>query len=160
MAKYDKKIVESKLTADYKQFKNSDFKNEKELLEYILLNKEVFCEEVLGIKYKNHIVENPFRPIEFLHDNTPNVDLVFIDSEDYIHMIELKCPHNAYGENLMGLGQCLSYYYLSRVNNLRLADVYLVTTKHNNLIPLVINDNDLKIKYIYFDKSKHAVLYK
>lgn len=155
MAKYNKKIE----TMDYKQFKNDDFKNEKELLEYILLNKEVFCREVLGVEYKNHITEYPFKPIDLLYDNTTNADLIFIDSEDYVHIIELKCPRNAYGENLMGLGQCLSYYYLARLHNFRLADVYLITTKHNNLIPIVIKDNALKIKYIYFDKTKHAISY-
>lgn len=155
MAKY-KKIVASIKTSDYMQFKNNDFKDEKELLEYILLNKEDFCKDVLGVIYKNHATEFAFKPIKYLHDNAPIADLIFIDTNDFIHVIELKHPRNAYGENMMGLGQCLAYYYLARMNGFKLADVYLITTKHNNMIPLVIRDNNLKIKYIYFDKARHA----
>lgn len=140
-------------TIDYSVLKNQDFKDERELRDYILQNKEYFCKEALGVEYKSHIVECALKPIPHLFDNTIIVDLIFIDTEDKAHFIELKNPRNKYGECLQGLGQCLAYYYAARVYRYDIADVYLVTTGHSNLIPAVIRDNNLKVKYIYFSKG-------
>lgn len=141
------------LTDNYRILKNKDFKNEKELKEYILENKEFFCSEVLGVTYMDHVVEFPFKPIESLHENTINVDIVFIDTEGLSHFIELKNPLNVHADCMMGIGQCLSYYYLARAYNIPLAGVYLVTSKHSNFAPLIIRDNDLPIKYVYIDRK-------
>lgn len=151
------KIIDKYIT-DYTQLKNdNNFKNEKELRDYIILNKETFCREILKVEYKSHILEFKFKPIENLHDNSVFVDIVFIDTNDCAHFIELKCPKFGYNELMQGLGQCMTYYYLARAHNYNLAEVYLVTSKHNNLIPLVIRDNNLRIRYVYFDKSQHAI---
>lgn len=144
-------------TTDYSLFINNDFKNEKELKEYIISNIDDFCNDVLKIQYKSHDIEFPIKPIlKTLHDNTLFIDLLITDTNNYIHLIELKCPKNAYLECMMGLGQCLSYYYLSRCYNFKLGGVYLISAKHCNLIPLVIRDNNLKIKYIYYSKNNYA----
>lgn len=139
---------------------NSHFTNENDLRNYIIANKESFCEEVLGVTYKRHIEEYRFLPVPSLHSNTVVVDIVIVDSDDRAHLIELKCPRFGYTECMQGVGQCLSYYYLARIHKIQLADVYLVTSKHSNLVPLIIRDNALNIKYIYYDKEKHATIYR
>lgn len=134
---------------------NHDFESERELKEYILLNKELFCREVLGFEYKHHFEEFALPKCEFT--NEPRVDLVFVSQDDNFYYVELKNPQNAYRDLCSGLSQCLAYRYLAKYNNLKYNGVYLVTTQHSQIIPLIIKDNNLDIKYIYFDRSKHAV---
>ena len=103
------------------------------------------------------MVEYKLPRIDQLYSNTPIVDLIFIDTNGFVHIIELKCPKDSFGENLRGLGQCLTYQYIAGILNLNLASIYLITTNHCNLIPLIIRDNKLEVKYIYFDKTRHVV---
>ena len=154
MAKYNKTTIE---TDSQSLINNGDFKSEKELKEYIILNKEVFCREVLGFEYKDHIVEFVLPKVKDLFTNEPHVDIVFIDKYDKCYFIELKNPKFAYNELCAGLGQCLTYRYLARANNLNYEGCFLITTKHANIMPVIIRDSNLDVNYIYFDKSKHAV---
>lgn len=147
----------TELVTDYKKLKSNDFLDEKDLKDYILLNKEIFCRDILKVEYKAHIEEFPLRPVSHLFDQPLYVDIVFIDTENYAHFIELKCPKSAFSELMRGVGQCLSYHLMARVRNIRLADVYLVSAVHCNMVPLIIRDNNLDIKYVYFDKTKHCV---
>ncbi len=148
------------LTNDYHILQNRDFPNENALKAYMVKNKEWFCAEVLGVKYKSHEDEFRFPAIQHLCENEPRADIVFTDTNDRLHIVELKCPRNAYNECMAGVGQRLSYYYLARVFGFNLGGIYLITSKHNNLVPLVIRDNNLKIKYIYFTKTVIAKVFK
>lgn len=136
---------------------DNDFNSEKELKDFIILNKEVFCKEVLGIDYKDHMTEFKLPKIEHLFTNEPHVDIIFIDQNDKCYFVELKNPKFAYNELCAGLSQCLAYRYLARANNFNYSGCFLVTTKHSNIIPIIIRDNNLDITYIYFDRNKHAV---
>ena len=152
------KIYETTVETDSSSLLNdNDFKSEKELKDYIILNKEVFCSEVLGIEYKDHIVELKLPKIDHLFTNEPHVDIVFIDQNDKCYFVELKNPKFAYNELCAGLSQCLAYRYLARAHKMNYEGTFLVTTKHANIIPIIIRDNNLDVTYIYFDMSKHAV---
>jgi hypothetical protein len=144
------------LINDYKVLKNNDFSSAQELKDYTLLNKEVFCREVLGFEYKSHVENHIFETIPHLFDEGIEVGLIFTDQEDQAHIVELKAPANTYLEGMQGIGQCLTYFYLARVQELNLVDVCLVTTKHCNLVPLVIRDGNLPVRYIYFSKENWA----
>jgi len=164
MSKYTPEIVsricELIETDQYESFVNNDFENEKDLMEFIILNKELFCRNVLGFEYKSYETECAFKKIDHLHKNEPRVDIIFWDINNYVHLVELKSPRNEYGECMQGVGQCLAYYYLARVNGFNLGDVYLVTTKHCNLVPLIIRDARLNLKYIYFSKRNWTKSFK
>lgn len=145
------------LTRDYKRLINDDFKNEMELKDYILQNKEEFCRTVLKCTYKKHIEEYPLKAVKSLYDKPIYVDIVFVDENDMAYFVELKNPKSLFSEMMRGVGQCLSYYYMARVHNLNLADVYLVTAAHCNIVPIIIRDNSLRIKYVYYNKGQFAV---
>lgn len=143
-------------TIDYKRLKNNDFKDEKELRKYILENKEYFCEMILGIKYVRHIEEFTLKAVNSLYDKPLSIDLAFVDENEKVHFVELKNPKSIFSEMMRGIGQCLAYYYLARIHGYDLADVYMVTSTHCNMVPLIIRDNDLRIKYIYMSKDSFA----
>lgn len=152
-------IYKSVQKTDIKELKNKDFKSEKELKDYIILNKEAFCREVLGIEYKDHRVEYKMPQIKYLYTNEPVVDIVFIDQNDLCYFVELKNPKHAYNELCAGLTQSLAYRYLAGVTDMNYGGSFLVTTKHSGIIPLIIRDNNIDITYIYFDKTKHSVFH-
>lgn len=150
--------IKETITEDYKLLKNNnDFENERELLEYIVDNIKQFSKDILKAEYKSHIVELCIKPLDYYFDNTISIDLAIEDTKGMYHLLELKVPKNAFGENLRGIGQCLSYRFAANVYNLNVADVYLITTKHSNIVSHVIRENNLNIKYVYFDKTKHAI---
>ena len=147
------------LINDFQELINNDFHSERDFSKYIIENKEIFCKDVLGIKYKSHNTEMPFRKISHLHDNEPRVDIVFWDNKGNAYFVELKGRNNSYLDCMTGIGQCLSYYYLARANDIKVGGVYLVANKHCNLAPLIIRDNNLKIEYVYFSKDKWAKVF-
>ena len=158
--KYNKKILKRpSRTKDYKILKNEDFKTEKEVVNYIVDNIEYFCEHALGCDYDKHILEFRFDKNEKLHDNSLRVDIVVIDKQGRHYFIEVKLPRKqreAFRECMTAIGQCLSYHYLARINDYNYEGVYLVTSTHSNLAPLIIRDNNLPITYLYIDKQSIA----
>ena len=158
MASYNTKKRPNR-TIDYSILTNDDFKSEKELVEHIVSNIEYFCEHALGCDYDRHILEFAFEKIEGLYDNGLRVDIVVIDKNGKHYFIETKRPRkttDAYRDNMTAIGQCLSYHYLARVYGYDYEGVYLVTSCHSNLVPLVIRDNELPITYLYVDKKSIA----
>jgi hypothetical protein len=146
-------------TDDYSILKNNDFNTEKELVNYIVDNIEYFCEYGIGCDYDRHILEFKFDKVEKLHDNGLRVDIVIIDKEGRYYFIEVKSPKKGtdmFRECMTAIGQCLAYHYLARVHGYNYEGVYLVTSGHSNLAPLIIRDSNLPITYLYVDKKSIA----
>lgn len=143
---------------DFSRLCNDEhFSSQDDMRDYIINNKEAFCSEVLGVEYKDHTIDFRFPIITYLHNANTVVPLVFTDQNNQLHFIDLKNPKNKLQELGHGLTRCMSYYYLARVRGYNLADVYLVTSKHSNIIPLIIRDSQVNVNYIYFDKEKWAI---
>lgn len=156
MAKQSKYNKRPNKTTDYKILTNDHFNNEKELVGYIVNNIEYFCDHAIGCDYDRHILEFSFDKKIELFDNSLRVDIVIIDKEGVHYFIEVKKPRkktDCYREVMTAIGQCLSYHYLARVYNYNYGGVFLVTSGHTGLAPLIIRDNNLPISYIYMDRQ-------
>lgn len=134
-----------------------DFLSEKEMVDYIELNIHLFCEELLGVKYQSHIREYRIDFSRLRGNKSQRLDLLITDQQERNILIECKKPKYVC-ENQAAIGQILAYKELCKVIELPVYRTILVTTKLDALSVMVLNNNNLGIELIGFDKSKSLTL--
>lgn len=130
--------------------KSDCFKMEKELLNYIVSNIEVFTRDILNDDLISFETEYPIEvdKVRGFGPRGRRVD-IFLIGKKKKYIIELKCPTNN-AENRMAIGQILDYgrEFLDSENEL-----VLITTKFDINTSLTINHYNLPIRYIFMNDS-------
>lgn len=129
-----------------------DFENEKALCDYIELNIKVFCEECLGVKYKEHRREYPLKEGRRVKGNK-RIDFMIVTEEN--QRIGVECKKPKYGcEVSAAIGQALMYLTLFEHMGRPLSIIVIVSTRIEWSLPFTIDKFNLPIKFIGFDKHK------
>lgn len=146
-----------------KSLVSNDFEKESDVTDYIVLNIEKFCEQVLGDKLVSFEQEYVISESEVYHNKAKayldkkyyyprsrRVDLL-IRGEKKSYLVEIKKPFNL-AENRYAIGQLLDYgrEFLDSEKQL-----VLLTTKYDINTAKTIEYYELPIRYIYFDKKRH-----
>lgn len=130
-----------------------DFKNEKDLCDYIELHIEEFCLDCLGLKYKAHTREYKVAQGRRNIKGTKRIDFLII-SEDG-QKIGLECKHPTVpSEVSYAIGQALTYLVILERMKEPLDKIFIVTTMLDWPLPFVIDRFNLPVGLIGFDKQK------
>jgi len=134
---------------------NKDFKNERELQEYIMLNAAVFVEQYLddilvkAIKGMNLDVSQPGHVNKTKRRGTRVADIVFV-CRDNVYNKELKNP-KVPAEKRGGIGKLLDYgrdFQYPKKEMLLITTVFDINTAHT------IKHYGLPIRYFYINKDQ------
>lgn len=132
-----------------------DFKTEKELCNYIERNIELFCSEILGVRYKNHSREYPLLANRARHKKgNRRIDFLIITDKDERIGIECKNPTNI-ADLQYAIGQALTYLTVFESNSDPLHSIHIVSTRIDCVLPSVLRKFKLPVGFIVMDKSKH-----
>lgn len=132
---------------EVKSVRTKDFEKEKDLLEYIELNIELFCKDVLEDSLVEYEVERQFVMMKRFQPRARRIDL-YVRGEENEYLVELKNPTHP-ADNRAAIGQILDYG-----RELPEAKLVLVTTMFDWDTAKTIEYYDLPIKYVYLDKKR------
>jgi hypothetical protein len=135
---------------DHKSVKNSSFKSEKAMLEFIVANIDNFCRDTLSDELVEYSTEYDGIRYKRFGPRNNRVDLYIIGKKAE-YLVELKNPR-FHRENRAAIGQLLNYgreFFDSKKEK----TLVLVTTKFDLETALTIRHYALPIRYIYLDKA-------
>lgn len=145
---------------DWENYISNDFNNERDLCNFIELNKIEFAKEILEIDYKSHKREFYLGTgRRYIDKNMARVDFLFTSQTNQNIIIECKNPSNTYTELRNGLIQLMAYYCDCKIYGFKVDRMILVTTKFNPIIQLIIKEFKLNIEVIVFSKAQCMKLY-
>jgi len=146
--KFDSDVEMSKFLKD-----TDDFKTEKELCEYIEINMEIFCEEILGGKLKRYQREWYLTKLKRFGPNKPRIDF-FVELEDGREIgIECKNPKFVFSELVKAISQLLVYGIIAEENNCKLDELVLVISKYDDYFIKVIRRFKLPLRVFVLSKQ-------
>ena len=136
------------------------FKSEKDFCDYIELNIELFCNDILGVSYLSHkreyIVHGGHTRVNGVAHKikgTRKIDFVIKSIDGQIIGVECKDPFFE-SELINGIGQILSYLAFMELNEKPANRIILLSTSIHPMIPHIIRRFSLPIEYIVMDKNK------
>lgn len=140
---------------DTSVLKSNEFRTEKELQDFLLLNINCFIKNQFDDDVIEYFKEYDFtNRMEFGPRNN-RIDL-YVKCAKFDYLIELKNPTNK-NENISAIGQLLNYCrMLSEYNQLSYSKkrMILITTLFDLQTAKTIEFFNLPIEYIYFTKDK------
>jgi hypothetical protein len=139
-------------------FSGNEFKNEKEFCDFIELNLDLFCKEILGIDLFSYEREFSMGGYErSRRHGTRRIDFLINSKCGQTIGIECKTPKQAC-ELSNAIGQCLSYVSLSNKIKNPIDRIVLLSSKPDGLIPMVIKQFNLPIEFVIVNKTKAIAL--
>ena len=149
-------VPDGQVTIDPGALKTKDFRKEEELLDYIILNIDKFCQDILKDKLISFEAEYPFRKQVKLSPRDKRVDLLIVcRNKDYI--VELKNPRYLM-ENREAIGQLLDYGREYLDSKKEMPELILITSRYDISTIKTIKHYNLPIRYIYLDKTRRLEL--
>jgi hypothetical protein len=144
-------MPDGRVVVNTRDIKTDDFKKEKDLIEYIVLNIDKFCQDILDDKLISFEKEYPLTPQ--LNKGRRKMADLYIVCENGRYLIEGKNPFYK-AENRYAIGQLLDYgreYIDSKKGEVYLV---LITTRYDLCTAKTIKYYNLPIKYVYIDKKR------
>ncbi len=134
------------------ELRTAEFESENELVEYIVQNIEMFCEDVLRDKLVSFECEHGVktRQSRGLLPRERWCDL-YIVCKSQVYVIEVKNPRFL-SENRKGIGQLLDYG--REFLHAKKGAMILLTTLFDIHTARTIKYYNLPIRYIYFEKGR------
>lgn len=137
---------------------DDDFKNEKDLCDFIERNIESFTKDCIGLIYKNHIREYPLYTTK-KRSIKGNRRIDFLITTECGKRIGIECKKPTYNSELASaIGQSLSYLTLFETTDTKIDKIILLSTTVDYVIPLILNKFKLPIDYVCMDKKKFLAL--
>lgn len=138
-----------------KSLLSDDFRNEKEMTDFINCHASLFARDVLEIEYKSHKREYYLGlPVRLSKGNMPHVDFVFETKGGKLILVECKNVNNTYAELSNSVGQLLSYSCIAKGNGIKIDRLCIVANKFDSRLRMVINEFKLPIEVYVFGKSQ------
>ncbi len=141
----------------------NDFKNEKEMCDYIELNIVLFCKDFLNDKYIGHAREfklssNTFRngACTRKDENNTRIDF-FIRGKKRLYFVEVKNPIQIQTELTRAVGQLALYQYLINKKDIP-AELVVVSSKYNDIFYKLIKKHSVDCKYMLLNKNQSAFI--
>lgn len=141
-----------------KDFKTntSGWKTEKEFVDFIELNIELFTREIIGAEYLLHKREWYLSDIKRFGANKPRMDLM-IETKDFKRVgIECKLPTQSFSDLSRTMSQLLAYGVIAEGNNRPFHKMYILTTQYDQVLEQVIQKYELPIDVVVFSKTMRA----
>jgi len=139
-----------------KEVYTKDFAKEKDLTEFIVLNIEKFCKDILNDELISFELEYEMKKVILKHKKQgicaprgKRIDLLVLCKQNH-YLIEIKRPI-LHLDNLRAIGQLLNY---GREFIDSKKELVLITTKFDINTAKTIEHYNLPIRYIYMDKKK------
>ena len=128
----------------------NSFESEKAMSLFIEKNISHFCYHILGDNYISHNKEyKPIKTKKFIKD-VPNIRIDFlIECENKSYCVELKNPSNVFSELSRVVSQLMVYDIFLNDKDI---EFVIVTSKHHEIIPMMIKKFNLKFRYIVLNK--------
>jgi len=146
-----KDVPDGKISINTGNIKTDDFKQEKGLIEYIVLNIEKFCQDTLNDELISFETEYKFDK-SLYGNNGKRVDL-FVICLKRKYLIEAKVP-SCQCENRYAIGQLLDYGREYLDSKKEMPGLIIITTNYDMSTAKTIQCFNLPIRYIYFDKKR------
>lgn len=138
---------------EVKDAMNIHFASEKELCAYIEKHIGLFTKDCLNVELKSY--KREFCLGENMRTIKNNRRLDFVIETKCGKRIGIECKVPTFKSELSAaIGQCLTYLALFELNEKKLDAIYLISTKIDSVLPLVIDRFKLPIGFIAFDKDK------
>jgi len=141
----------------------NDFKNEKEMCDYIELNIKEFCMELFGDDYICHKREYGFVNtgkrmgcgVPKGESNT-RIDFV-VRCTNNTYFVEVKNPIQIQTELTRAIGQLTLYQYHADIKSAG-SPLVLVSSKYNDLFYKLLKKHNVRCKYMLFNKYASAYI--
>lgn len=135
----------------------SDFKNEKEYQDYIELNINLFCKDVLDLgDYVSHKSQCYLKRQKF-GGNNEKVDLYIVGTKG-AGIVELKHPVHTKAEIRSGISQLLQYGALADMNGFKCDKLFLVSPCFDDNLFYMIKKYKLPIQLVYLTKQHNSLI--
>lgn len=131
-----------------KKLESTDFHREKDLQDFLVVNIEKFCREILGDELVEYKEDHPFIP-QMFGPRTRRVDL-YIRGKNKVYIVELKNPKNL-KECRDGIGQILDY---GREFPDPEKELLLISTKFDINTARTIKHYGIPIRYFFMSKRQ------
>lgn len=131
------------------------FENEKALCDFFEEKIKDICLE-LGHDYKTHKREDGITPRRF-GGNKPRIDFRVITHQGGSVLIECKNPTNVYPESINSIGQALGYLQIAKRANIKIDEVFIVTSTFDISAIEIIQEHKLPISICIIDRDNLAV---
>lgn len=135
------------------KFSFSDFKNEKELCEYIEKNAKEFCENVLEEDFLSYEREWNMNRDKFFGPRSTSVDFMFRTKQSRCVIIECKRPRNIYSELRGAVSQLLAYSIVCKKNHEHPERHIIVTTGFHTVVSDMIKEFDLPLELFVMGRN-------
>lgn len=136
--------------------KNNQLTSEKELVDNLILNLDIFVNNFLGEEIEFFKREFTIGNQMFAKGTKPKVDIYIRTKNGKNIFIECKNPRNMRAESNNAIAQCLDYYIFAKDNNLALSDLILFTTHLAPSAYRIITHFNLPIK-VFLLKEENIV---
>ena len=127
--------------------RNDDFKNEKDLQNFIINNIEVFCKDLLGDTYVSHECQININSKRCGRLKGVKLVDLLVECKNKKYIIELKHPRYV-SETRNGICQLLDYSLHTE------GELVLVTTKFDEHVTRIISEYNLPIRFFYINKKQ------
>ena len=142
-------------------FNGDDFKNERELCDFIEFNIELFCKGCLGVELKSYTREYPIQTNGRSHKQSKGirrVDFYIISKCGLSIAVECKHPTYAHSELSASVGQALSYISIFKEYKTPIDKMFIVSSKSDYIIPQMIKDFNLPLEFVCINKKQSIIL--
>ena len=134
----------------------SEFKNENDYQDFIELNIEKFCEDVLKLgKYISHESKFYIEKNKRFGGNSQRPDL-YVVGENQTAIVEIKYPKNFFAEIRNSISQLMCYSVLADENNLKYDKLCLVSPVHQSKLFSTFKKYAQNIELYYLTKKHHS----
>lgn len=138
---------------DFKSM-TSGWSTESEFVDFIEVNIERLCTDILGGDYKSHQREWALMEQRMFGGNKPRIDMMIELKDGRRIGIECKRPKNSYSELSSVVSQLMCYSTIAEDNGLPMDEMYLLTTQYHNIVDRVIKRFNIPIKVVIFSRNK------
>lgn len=138
-------------------FGSQEFRNEKELCDFVEANIDAFCME-LGISMAAYERESYITRIAtFGKGNRPRVDFLIKETGGGVTLVEAKHPRNLYREVNMAISQILDYILIAEKEGIKVNKAVILTSACNRQVLEIIKRFELPIDVVLISKDAIAV---
>ena len=146
------------LNKAHELFTGNEFKNEKEFCNFIEMNINLFCRDILGVELLSYEREYSMGGYnKSRRFGTRRIDFLVNSKCGQRIGIECKAPTMAC-ELSNATGQCLTYVALAKSLKNPIDRIVLLSSKPDGIIPMVISQFNLPIEFVVVNLKQAIAL--
>lgn len=132
----------------------NSFNNESDFCDYIELNAERFCVDILEEEFVSYEREWDLNQYRVYGPRPKRVDFMFKTDKSECILVECKNPTSAYSELRNAVSQIMSYNITCMENFITPERCVIVSTKYHPVVGKMIKHYNLDIEFYLVSKGK------